>query len=105
MPRRIRRSGIARDDVFIETKIWISDYGCDSTLQRRCLHGPQKEHLGGPDAARDRVSVRFTFQRKEIGVAEPTTASHVAQILKKLGVRNRTEAVAAALERGILTTK
>src|SRR6478672_10568032 len=28
----IRRSGIARDDVFIETKIWISDYGYDSTL-------------------------------------------------------------------------
>jgi diketogulonate reductase-like aldo/keto reductase len=23
----IRRSGIARDDVFIETKVWISDYG------------------------------------------------------------------------------
>src|SRR6478735_6675744 len=28
----IRRSGIARDEVFIETKIWISDYGYDSTL-------------------------------------------------------------------------
>ena len=28
----IRRSGIARDEVFIETKIWISDYGYDATL-------------------------------------------------------------------------
>jgi diketogulonate reductase-like aldo/keto reductase len=28
----IRRSGIAREDVFIETKIWISDYGYDATL-------------------------------------------------------------------------
>jgi diketogulonate reductase-like aldo/keto reductase len=28
----IRRSGIARDDVFIETKVWISDYGHDATL-------------------------------------------------------------------------
>jgi len=28
----LRRSGIARDDVFIETKIWISDYGYDATL-------------------------------------------------------------------------
>ena len=28
----IRRSGIPRDDVFIETKIWISDYGYDTTL-------------------------------------------------------------------------
>ncbi|MFD6699101.1 MULTISPECIES: aldo/keto reductase [unclassified Microbacterium] len=28
----IRESGVARDDVFIETKIWISDYGYDRTL-------------------------------------------------------------------------
>jgi diketogulonate reductase-like aldo/keto reductase len=28
----IRRSGIARDNVFIETKVWISDYGYDATL-------------------------------------------------------------------------
>jgi diketogulonate reductase-like aldo/keto reductase len=33
----IRRSGIARDEVFIETKIWISDYGYDETL-----HGFEK---------------------------------------------------------------
>ena len=28
----IRRSGIQRSDVFIETKVWISDYGYDQTL-------------------------------------------------------------------------
>src|SRR5205085_2978543 len=28
----IRRAGIARDEIFIETKIWISDYGYDATL-------------------------------------------------------------------------
>lgn len=28
----IRRSGLARDDIFIETKVWISDYGYDATL-------------------------------------------------------------------------
>ena len=28
----ISHSGLARDDVFIETKIWISDYGSDQTL-------------------------------------------------------------------------
>ncbi len=28
----IRRSGIDRSDIFIETKIWISDYGYDKTL-------------------------------------------------------------------------
>ncbi|HEY6326572.1 MAG TPA: aldo/keto reductase [Candidatus Cybelea sp.] len=29
----MRRSGISRDDVFLETKIWISDYGYDATLR------------------------------------------------------------------------
>lgn len=33
----IRNSGLARDEVFIETKIWISDYGYDATL-----HGFEK---------------------------------------------------------------
>ncbi|GAA1732128.1 aldo/keto reductase [Microbacterium paludicola] len=28
----IRRSGVPREDVFVETKIWISDYGYDATL-------------------------------------------------------------------------
>ena len=28
----IRRSGIDRDDVFIETKVWVTDYGYDQTL-------------------------------------------------------------------------
>jgi diketogulonate reductase-like aldo/keto reductase len=28
----IRRSGVARDEVFLETKVWISDYGHDATL-------------------------------------------------------------------------
>jgi len=28
----IRRSGIDRNDVFVETKVWISDYGYDETL-------------------------------------------------------------------------
>jgi diketogulonate reductase-like aldo/keto reductase len=28
----VARSGVARSDVFIETKIWISDYGYDQTL-------------------------------------------------------------------------
>lgn len=28
----VRSSGIARDEIFLETKIWISDYGYDQTL-------------------------------------------------------------------------
>lgn len=30
--KAIQRSGLARDDVFIETKVWISDFGYDETL-------------------------------------------------------------------------
>ena len=30
--KAIRDSGLARDEVFIETKIWITDYGYDQTL-------------------------------------------------------------------------
>ena len=33
----IRRSGVRREDVFIETKIWLTDYGYDETL-----HGFEK---------------------------------------------------------------
>lgn len=28
----IRRSGVPREEIFIETKVWISDYGYDATL-------------------------------------------------------------------------
>ena len=28
----LRRSGVDRDEVFIETKVWVSDYGYDETL-------------------------------------------------------------------------
>jgi 2,5-diketo-D-gluconate reductase A len=28
----LRRSGLAREDVFLETKVWVSDYGYDQTL-------------------------------------------------------------------------
>src|SRR4029453_10696483 len=28
----VRRSGISRDEMFIETKVWISDYGYEATL-------------------------------------------------------------------------
>ena len=28
----IRRSGLARDQIFVETKVWITDYGYDTTL-------------------------------------------------------------------------
>jgi 2,5-diketo-D-gluconate reductase A len=28
----LRRSGVGRDEVFLETKVWVSDYGYDETL-------------------------------------------------------------------------
>src|SRR6478735_10896418 len=30
--RAIREAGLARDEIFVETKVWISDYGHDETL-------------------------------------------------------------------------
>ncbi len=30
--RALSRSGVPRDEVFVETKVWISDYGYDATL-------------------------------------------------------------------------
>ena len=41
----IRRSGLERSDVFVTTKLWISDYGYD-----RALHGFERtcnRHQGG----------------------------------------------------------
>ena len=32
MGEAIQRSGLGRDEVFVETKVWISDYGYDATL-------------------------------------------------------------------------
>ncbi len=29
----VRRSGLARKDIFIETKVWVTDYGYDETLR------------------------------------------------------------------------
>ncbi len=31
--RAIRESGLSREDVFVETKVWVSDYGFDETLR------------------------------------------------------------------------
>ena len=28
----LRRSGLTREEVFLETKVWVSDYGYDETL-------------------------------------------------------------------------
>ena len=28
----IRRSGVPRDEIFVETKVWINDFGYDATL-------------------------------------------------------------------------
>jgi diketogulonate reductase-like aldo/keto reductase len=43
----IRRAGISRDGVFIETKVWISDYGDDATLHAfdKCVRKLGVDHL------------------------------------------------------------
>ena len=52
----IRGSGLARDDVFIETKIWISDYGYDQTL-----HASDKS--AGSYSAKDALGRRLARLR------------------------------------------
>jgi hypothetical protein len=44
----LRRSGISRDEVFLETKVWISDYGCRIANRRNApfrLAGRQEHGL------------------------------------------------------------
>ena len=56
----IRRSGVDRAEVFIETKVWISDYGYDETLHAFDKSAAQAGRRADrpadpPPAAADRV--------------------------------------------------
>ena len=42
----IRRSGVYRSEVFVETKIWISDYGYDQTLHSSTRARANWESIG-----------------------------------------------------------
>ena len=67
--------------------------------------GPEKEALSGREVEVLKLVAGGT-SNKEIGgqlhISEATVKSHLSHIFGKLGVDDRTAAVTAALERGIL---
>lgn len=84
----IRRSGLARDEVFIETKIWVSDYGTAETL-----HGFEKAtaKLGV-----DQLDLLILHQ-PAIGIFDRTIAAykaleklHADGFVRAIGVSNFT---------------
>lgn len=67
------------------------------TTARHRLSPRQQEVLGALVAGKPNKRIA-----RELAVTEATVKAHVAAILRLLGVTNRTEAVAAARERGLL---
>ena len=69
------------------------------------VHEPEKETLSGREVEVLNLVAGGT-SNKEIGeqlyISETTVKSHLSHIFGKLGVDDRTAAVTAALERGIL---
>lgn len=77
--------------------------------------GPAAPETGGacdapaPDLTRREGSIADCLARglpnkliaRELGIAEPTVKVHVKALLRKLGVRNRTQAAVWAVERGL----
>jgi diketogulonate reductase-like aldo/keto reductase len=97
----IRRAGIARDDVFIETKVWISDYGYDATrhafdksaaklgvdrLDLLLLHQPLPNRFDlALDAYRALETLLAEGRVRAIGVSN-FMPDHVQQLLAKTSV-------------------
>src|SRR5690625_3390782 len=68
-----RRSGSDRDEVFLETKIWLPDYGREATRPGRTT-----QHSGGPGDPQD--------QRADRELARAEAATH-AQRTEHVGER------------------
>lgn len=97
----IRRSGLARDEVFIETKLWVSDYGFDAALHAfdkaaaklgvdvidlLLLHQPRVENFDLTIAAYKALEKLLTEGRvRAIGVSN-FTPSILARFLPQINV-------------------
>ncbi|QHC58912.1 aldo/keto reductase [Rathayibacter sp. VKM Ac-2760] len=97
----IRRSGIDRSDVFIETKVWVTDYGYDETLHAfekatgklgveqldlLILHQPVPAHFDSTIAAyRALEKLLADGGVRAIGVSNFTPA-HLARLLAEVDV-------------------
>jgi diketogulonate reductase-like aldo/keto reductase len=53
----IRRSGVPRDEIFVTTKLWISDYGYDAAQVHRHLQGVRQDPGAGRPALAPRARV------------------------------------------------
>ena len=60
----LRRSGIDRDEVFLETKIWLPDYGREATRP-----GRPTQHSGGPGDPPDRRAAREVARAGDAALA------------------------------------
>lgn len=97
----IRRSGLARDEVFIETKLWVTDYGYDAALHAfdksagklgvdvidlLLLHQPRVEDFALTVAAYQALEQLLTDGRvRAIGVSNFTPAI-LARFLPEVAV-------------------
>ena len=59
----IRNSGVPREEIFVETKIWISDYGYDETLHGLGGDGPDRGGLLGRRPGPHRLAGRVPRSR------------------------------------------
>ena len=97
----IRRSGLDRSDVFIETKVWVSDYGYDETLHAwdkavgklgveqldlLILHQPAPDRFGKTIAAYKALETLLQDGRvRAIGVSN-FMPHHLKQLLAETSV-------------------
>ena len=97
----IRRSGMDRSEIFIETKVWISDYGYDATLHAfdksaaklgvdqldlLILHQPLPTAFDRTIAAYKALQTLFTDGKvRAIGVSN-FMPDHLAQLLAEVSV-------------------
>ncbi|MFF2344785.1 aldo/keto reductase [Pseudarthrobacter sp. NPDC058119] len=126
----IRRSGLPREDVFIETKVWVSDYGYDEALHAwdkavgklrveqldlLILHQPAPDRMEKTIAAYKALETLLADGRvRAIGVSN-FMPHHLQQLLQETGVVpavnqvelhpyfQQREVQAADAEHGILT--
>jgi DNA-binding NarL/FixJ family response regulator len=86
----------------------------DSKIADRVISGPQEEEAAGPAAdllsAREMEVLRLMakgMSNKEIGralwIGETTVKTHVSHILRKLDQNDRTQAVLAAVQAGLIS--
>jgi two-component system NarL family response regulator len=88
---------------------------CRYTWEDACIPADLVTKLtqrsGNPDVSRRELEVLRLVMigtgnkdiAKKLGISERTVREHISNILTKLGVRDRTQAVIIALKRGLIT--